>query len=85
MTEQKLSEPVMQAVRSGHTIRAIKQLRQETGLGLKEAKHIIDREIAAYRRSNPNAQINQEASKWPRVVAAILIAVAIYWFFTRDV
>ena len=84
MTEQKLSESVMQSVRSGHTIRALKQLRLETGLGLKDAKHIIDREIAAYRLSNPNAQMNREGSKWPIVIVGILIAVAIYWYFTQD-
>ena len=38
MGEEKLSESVMQAVRSGHTIQAIKRLRAEKGLGLKEGK-----------------------------------------------
>lgn len=83
MTEEKLSEPVMQAVRSGHTIRAVKQLRAETGLGLKEAKDIIDREITAYRRANPNAHMIQESSSWPKLIVAILIAAALYWYLAK--
>ena len=73
----------MQAVRSGHTIQAIKRLRAEKGLGLKEAKEIIDREIDAYKLANPNAHIVQESSGWPKVVVIVLVAAAIYWFLTR--
>ena len=83
MTEEKLSEAVMQAVRSGHTVQAIKQLRAETGLGLKEAKDIIDREVAAYRQANPHAKMVQESSRLPRVIILVLIAVAIYWYVTN--
>lgn len=83
MVEEKLSESVMQAVRSGHTIQAIKQLRTERGLGLKEAKEIIDREIAAYRLANPHAPMVPEPSPWPKVVVVALIAAALYWYLTK--
>ena len=83
MSEEKLSESVMQAVRSGHTIQAIKRLRAEKGLGLKEAKDIIDREIDAYRLANPNAPMAQESTGWPKVVVVALIAVALYWYLTK--
>ena len=83
MIEEKLSESVMQAVRSGHTIQAIKRLRTEKGLGLKEAKDIIDREIDAYRLANPNAPMVQESTGWPKVVVIALIAVALYWYLTK--
>jgi len=73
----------MQAVRSGHTIQAIKRLRAEKGLGLKEAKDIIDREIDAYRLANPNAPMVQEPTRWPKVVVIALIAVALYWYLTK--
>jgi ribosomal protein L7/L12 len=37
------SDQVRQLVMQGNTIAAIKQLQAETGLGLKEAKGIVDR------------------------------------------
>ena len=83
MTDQELSEPVMQAVRSGQKVRAIKLLREETGLGLKEAKDIIDREVDTYRRENPHAPMVQESTPWGKVVVTVLIIVALYWFFTK--
>ena len=83
MSEEKLSEAVMQAVRSGHTIQAIKQLRTEKGIGLKEAKEIIDREVDAYRLANPNAPMVPESTQWPKVVVVVLIAVALYWYLTK--
>ena len=83
MVEEKLSEAVMQAVRSGHTIQAIKQLRAEKGIGLKEAKEIIDREFDAYRLANPHAPMVPESTQWPKVVVVALIAVALYWYLAK--
>ena len=84
MTEVKPSENVMQAVRSGRKIAAIKLLREETGLGLKEAKEVIDREIADYNRANPHAPIVQESSGCSGiVVVVILIALAVYWYVSN--
>jgi ribosomal protein L7/L12 len=37
-----LPQPVMQALRNGNKIEAIKLLREETGLGLKEAKDAVE-------------------------------------------
>lgn len=47
--EVAISEPVQALIRQGNLIAAIKQLREETGLGLKEAKDAIE----AWRRANP--------------------------------
>lgn len=38
-----LPDEVLEALRSGNAIEAIKRLRQATGLGLAEAKSVIDR------------------------------------------
>jgi len=78
--DEKLSAAVMAAVRSGHTIQAIKRLRAENGLGLKEAKDIIDREIDAYRLANPNVALRQKSSPWPLVFVVVFIAGALYWY-----
>lgn len=84
MSDEKLSEPVMQAVRSGHTIQAIKRLRAEKGLGLKEAKHIIDREVDAYRLANPQAHSEPPSTPWLKAVVVALIAAGLYWFVTKS-
>lgn len=77
--EENLSSSVMESVRAGHKIEAIKKLRAEKGLGLKEAKKIIDREFAAYRSINPNAALQRDSSPWPSVVVVALIASVIYF------
>ncbi len=77
---ENLSAAVMEAVRSGHTIQAIKRLRAEKGLGLKEAKDIIDREIDAYRVANPNVALRQKSSPWPMVFVVVFIAGEFYWY-----
>jgi ribosomal protein L7/L12 len=79
----KISASVAEAVRSGRKIDAIKQLREERGIGLKEAKHIIDREIAALRASDPNyAQQNQSSSLSTILIIAAL-GLALYFYLTR--
>jgi len=80
---EKLSASVMEAVRSGHTIQAIKRLRTEKGLGLKEAKDIIDREVDAYRLANPNVALRQKSSPWPLVFVVVFIAGVLYWYLNQ--
>ena len=41
--EKLASERVLELVRSGQTIEAIKQYRQDTGAGLAEAKDVVDK------------------------------------------
>ncbi|SRR5258706_10639671 len=41
-----LPEEVIHALRHGNTVEAIKRLRESTGLGLKEAKAVIDHYLA---------------------------------------
>ena len=82
MTNPKPSEAVMQAVRSGQKVKAIKLLRQEAGLGLKEAKDIIDREVADYRRENPHAPLTEDSTPWGKIILVVIVIVALYWAFT---
>ena len=42
MSEDDLSSEVRGFLQDGHRIRALKQFRKETGLGLKDAKEILD-------------------------------------------
>lgn len=51
-----LSPDVMRAIESGRKIEAIKLLRAERGIDLKEAKTIIDQEIVDHRAANGTCQ-----------------------------
>ncbi|HEY6527371.1 MAG TPA: ribosomal protein L7/L12 [Cellvibrionaceae bacterium] len=42
-----LSPATLEALSAGRTIDAIKQVRKETGLGLKQAKELVDIHLAA--------------------------------------
>lgn len=77
-----LSEPVMQAIRSGRTIHAIKLLREETGLGLKEAKDVVDREAAAYREAHPHVPMTEERSPWGRIVLIAAVGALLFWYLS---
>jgi len=82
--EYSLSDEVIAAVDSGNKIKAIKLLREETGLGLKEAKDLIDA-LAAERRGDPPiaAAMSEEggAGGMIKMVIAIAAILAIYFYF----
>ena len=82
MEENQLSASVMEAIRSGRKIDAIKQLRKERGLGLKESKHIVDREMAAYRASNPHLAQENQSSHFPMILVIVAIGLALYFYLT---
>jgi len=64
-----LPDTVLQALRDGQTIEAIKRLRQSSGLGLKEAKDMID----AYQQGKPmHAMAQASAALLPASVQAAL-------------
>ena len=53
---QQLSEYVLEAIRNGQRIEALKRIRNEKGLGLKDAKKLVDEEIALNHADNPHYQ-----------------------------
>jgi hypothetical protein len=82
--EQPLSDAVIAAIQRGRKIDAIKILREETGVGLKEAKHTVD----AYVRRHP-AMASQIGPKTETPFGRLLIggavvtaAIAIYRYFS---
>jgi hypothetical protein len=71
------------ALDNGRTIEAIKLLRQETGLGLKEAKDAIDA-LARDRREESNVVSMSEeggASGLIKLLVVIAILLAGYFYF----
>lgn len=78
--EPHYSDAVIQAVDSGHKIEAIKRLREETGLGLKEAKNAVD--SLAQQRQPDGASLPEQggAGAIVKIVIAIGVLYLVYRF-----
>ncbi len=80
-----LSPAAIAALWKGQMIEAIKLVRQERNLGLKEAKDAVE----AYLKTQPElmktmatAQAEQKQGYVRWLVVAVLLALAAYWFWT---
>lgn len=76
------------AISRGSKIEAIKEVRAATGIGLREAKELVEAYIAA----NPmlKMQFDQQARAtrkrviaWALVIDVLLAAAVIWWFLGR--
>ena len=86
LTENQLSPDVIQAIRQGRKIEAIKILREETGLGLANAKVLVDR---AHRTHGPQkpapGAISEESggAKLAKSVFLVMILIGFYYFYVN--
>ena len=86
MDEQQFtfSEQVLAAVDAGRKIEAIKILREETGIGLADAKHAIDA-LSRERRNDPviAAGMTEEggAGGMIKMIVIIAIVLGVYFYF----
>ena len=84
VTEQELPPDVIEAIRSGHKIEAIKILRERTGIGLANAKVLVDR---AWRTHGPQKPIPSFADQpqglgaASKVLLTVLVLAAIGYFW----
>lgn len=85
VTEQELPIEVIEAIRGGRKVEAIKILRESTGLGLANAKVLVDR---AWRTHGPAREIPSFKDE-PRALttviklgATLLAGAAIYYFIS---
>ena len=79
-----LSARAEAAVRSGNKIEAIKIIREELGLGLKEAKDLVDAYEAADPVLSARAQANTIHVKRGPVLILVAGALAIFfWFLSK--
>jgi len=85
ITENELPHDVLTAVREGRKIEAIKLLRESKGIGLANAKVLIDR---ASQTHGPKRKIPSFADqpKWlgqfTKPLITLLIVFAAYYFYT---
>ena len=81
--EIRLSERVQAAMRRNRKIEAIKILREEEGIGLKEAKDIIETQWPAYRDAGTTGDVRSSKmeSGMGRIVWAVVVLAALYGLF----
>lgn len=70
----ELEDEVTEALRAGAKISAIKKLRETRGIGLKEAKELVD----TYCEQN---NIVQNSSGGTGIFSIIIIAIACYFTY----
>ena len=85
VTEQELPPEVIEAIRQGRKIEAIKILREAKGLGLANAKVLVDR---AWRTHGPVREMPsfadqpQGLSTMAKSLVMALMAFAAWYFYT---
>ena len=79
-TDNQLEPEVLAALDKGRKIEAIKQLREHRGIGLKEAKQIIDDYSAAHPSPNTSVQRNNSASG---LVKLVILAIVVYFIYLQ--
>jgi hypothetical protein len=82
-TPRTLPAAAMSALQQGHKIEAIRLTREHYGLGLKEAKELVDAQQVTVvgDREIPPYQVTSGGGVW-RVLLFIALAIAGYfWFF----
>ena len=77
ITEADVPQAVHDAVAAGQKIVAIKLLREATGVGLANAKVIVDRLASNHARNHPRQTAITEVSSTPKILALMVLAVAI--------
>lgn len=80
----EISDQVIEAVGAGHKIEAIKILREEAGLGLKEAKDVVDslaREKRAESGGNSGMVEEGGAGGMIKMIVVIAVVLGVYFYF----
>lgn len=80
-----LPADVAEAMRQGKKIEAIRLLREQTGLGLKEAKEAVEQD--QHRKTKPGqlraTGEESRTERFIRITVLAVIALVAYYFFTR--
>ncbi len=87
VTENELPPEVIDAVRRGRKVEAIQLLREATGLGLANAKVLVDRAARTYGPRKPIQSFADQPRTLSQLVKSLLmifIVVAAYYFFTNS-
>ena len=78
--ETGLPDKVVEALKRGNKIEAIKLLREQTGVGLKEAKEAVDASGIEGPAESPGAITR---AKVPWAIIAVVVALLLYTYLRR--
>ena len=78
-----LPAEVINALSSGRKIEAIKILREEWNIGLKEAKEIVDKHIDSDPLLKDQVQRQSNNSCLPVIIISIVIAAGAYYLLQQ--
>ena len=84
ITEKQLPSAVIRAIEQGRKIEAIKILREETGLGLANAKVLVDRAHRSHGPQKPVPGAISEVSggaKLAKSAFLVMILVGFYYYY----
>ena len=84
LKDNQLPSEVIKAIEDGRKIEAIKMLREATGLGLANAKVLVDRvartrgpKKPVYSAADPKPPIG----RWVASAVALMVAASAYYFY----
>jgi hypothetical protein len=86
LTEDELPPEVIEAVREGRKLEAIKILREDTGLGLANAKVLVDRVARVHGPRKPIPSFADQPQRLSYLVKSLLmifVVIAAYYFYTN--
>ncbi len=86
VTENQLSADVIRAIEQGRKIEAIKILREATGIGLANAKVLVDRAWRTHGPEKPMSPAISEQSTLQTLaksVFLVLILAGFYFFYLK--
>jgi hypothetical protein len=87
ITESDLPQNVLRAIQDGRKIEAIKLLREATGLGLANAKVLVDRAARQHAPPPVYPSMGDPVSGLPRLVKSLIVTVllfALYHYFVKS-
>jgi hypothetical protein len=83
ITEGELPPAVIRAIEQGRKIEAIKLLREATGLGLANAKVLVDRAAREHSPKNLAPGFVSEETNGGKLLKALLIIAIAYFLYYR--
>ena len=79
--QMQVSDRVLEAVDAGRKVEAIKLLREETGMGLREARDVVDSLDNKRHPERARLPVEGGAGGMVKLIVTILVLIAAYFFF----
>ena len=81
VTQNQLPADVIQAIEKGRKIEAIKILREATGIGLANAKVLVDRAWLSHGPDKSMPSAMSEVSVLPKLAKSVFFGLILFGFY----